>query len=70
MDEHPAIQLLRRYDALKAELLATEQQLNRECSDYGRNVLGVWGFAPSHLRQRLAALEKMDESASVGQARP
>ncbi len=56
--DHRAVELLREYDEMKAKLWAMEQELNRACSDYGRTVLGVWGFGPSHLRQRLRALEQ------------
>jgi HD-like signal output (HDOD) protein len=54
--EHRAIALLGEYDALRADLRDIEEELNRECSEFGRTVLGVWGFSPSHLRQRLHAL--------------
>jgi len=55
-EEHSVITLLHQYDKAKAELRALEVELNEECALYGRNKLGVWGFAPSHLRQRLYAL--------------
>jgi hypothetical protein len=48
--------LLREYDESKSKLRALEEELNRECTAYGRDVLGLWGFSPSHLRQRLYAL--------------
>lgn len=55
-NEHRAITLLREYDESKSKLRALEEELNRECALYGRDTLGLWGFAPSHLRQRLHAL--------------
>lgn len=55
-DEHRAITLLREYDESKSKLRALEEELNKECAAYGRDVLGLWGFSPSHLRQRLYAL--------------
>jgi len=55
-NEHRAITLLREYDESKSKLRALEEELNRECAAYGRDVLGLWGFSPSHLRQRLYAL--------------
>jgi hypothetical protein len=64
-NEHRAIPLLREYDELRSKLFALEQELNRECSDYGRTVLGVWGFSPNHLRQRLYALEKTKKEQPV-----
>ena len=57
-EEHRAIKLLREYDEMKSKLWTLEQELNRACSEYGREYLKVWGFAPSHLRQRLHALEQ------------
>jgi len=55
-NEHRAITLLREYDESKSKLRALEEELNKECAAYGRDVLGLWGFSPSHLRQRLYAL--------------
>ena len=55
-DEHPAITLLRDYDEAKAQLRDLEDKLNQECALYGRDILGLWGFSPCHLRQRLYAL--------------
>ena len=55
-EEHRAITLLRQYDESKSKLHVIEDELNRECTAYGRDVLGLWGFSPSHLRQRLHAL--------------
>jgi hypothetical protein len=55
-DEPKVFTLLRQYDEAKAELRALEVELNKECMVYGRDVLGLWGFSPSHLRQRLYAL--------------
>ena len=55
-DEPKVFTLLRQYDEAKAELRAFETELNKECAAYGRDVLGLWGFAPNHLRQRLHAL--------------
>jgi hypothetical protein len=55
-DEPKVFTLLREYDESKSKLRALEEELNRECTAYGRDVLGLWGFSPSHLRQRLYAL--------------
>jgi hypothetical protein len=55
-NEHRAITLLREYDESKSKLRALEEELNKECAAYGRDTLGLWGFSPSHLRQRLYAL--------------
>jgi hypothetical protein len=55
-DEPKVFALLREYDESKSKLRALEEELNRECAAYGRDVLGLWGFSPSHLRQRLYAL--------------
>ena len=59
-NEHRAIALLREYDALKRQLWQMEQELNRECATYGKEKLGLLGFAPNHLRQRLAAIETVN----------
>ena len=57
MTEEPKVfAMLREYDESKSKLRALEEELNRECAAYGRDVLGLWGFSPSHLRQRLYAL--------------
>jgi hypothetical protein len=55
-DEPKVFTLLRQYDEATRELRALEEELNRECTAYGRDVLGLWGFSPNHLRQRLYAL--------------
>jgi hypothetical protein len=55
-DEPKVFTLLREYDESKSKLRALEEELTRECTAYGRDVLGLWGFSPSHLRQRLYAL--------------
>jgi len=55
-DELKVFTLLHQYDEAKRELRALEEELNRECALYGRDVLGLWGFSPNHLRQRLYAL--------------
>ena len=55
-DEPKVFTLLREYDESKSKLRALEEELNKECAAYGRDVLGLWGFSPSHLRQRLYAL--------------
>jgi hypothetical protein len=47
-----AVRLLRKYDALRAELRDIEQQLGKACTDYGRSN-GVWGFNKDHLRMQL-----------------
>jgi hypothetical protein len=57
MTEEPKVfTLLRQYDESKTKLRALEEELNKECAAYGRDTLGLWGFSPSHLRQRLHAL--------------
>jgi hypothetical protein len=63
-NEHRAITLLREYDESKFKLRVLEEELNRECALYGRDTLGLWGFAPSHLRQRLHALGLMKEQTN------
>lgn len=55
-DEPKVFTLLREYDESKSKLRALEEELTKECAAYGRDVLGLWGFSPSHLRQRLYAL--------------
>jgi hypothetical protein len=55
-DEPKVFTLLHQYDEAKRELRALEAELNKECTAYGRDVLGLWGFSPNHLRQRLHAL--------------
>ena len=57
MTEEPKVfAMLRKYDESKTKLRALEEELIKECTAYGRDVLGLWGFSPSHLRQRLHAL--------------
>jgi len=63
-NEHRAITLLREYDESKSKLRALEEELTRECTAYGRDTLGLWGFAPSHLRQRLHTLGLMKEQTN------
>lgn len=63
-DEPKVFTLLSQYDEAKAELRALEVELNKECMVYGRDVLGLWGFSPSHLRQRLHALGLMKEQTN------
>ena len=60
-DEPKVFAMLREYDESKTKLRALEEELNKECAAYGRAVLGLWGFSPSHLRQRLHALGLMKE---------
>ena len=55
-NEPKVFTLLREYDESKSKLHAIEEELNRECAAYGRDVLALWSFSPSHLRQRLYAL--------------
>jgi hypothetical protein len=67
MTEEPEVfALLRQYDERKRELRALEEELNKSCAAYGRDVLGLWGFSPSHLRQRLHALGLMKEKTNGG----
>lgn len=65
-DEPKVFVLLREYDERKRELRALEEELNKECTAYGRDTLGLWGFSPSHLRQRLHALGLMKEKTDGG----
>lgn len=55
-DEPKVFAMLRGYDESRTKLRALEEELNKECAAYGRDVLGLWGFSPNHLRQRLYAL--------------
>ena len=55
-DEPKVFAMLREYDESKTKIRALEEELNKECMAYGRDVLSLWGFSPSHLRQRLHAL--------------
>ena len=65
MTEEPKVfAMLREYDERKRELRALEEELNKECAAYGRDTLGLWAFAPSHLRQRLYALGLMKEQTN------
>lgn len=64
-DEPKVFTLLRQYDEAKRELRALEVELNKECTAYGRDVLGLWGFAPNHLRQRLYALGLTKEQTNA-----
>jgi hypothetical protein len=50
--EHPAVTMLREYDTLKSRLWQLEQELNRECVNYGKE-RGYSYFAPYHLRNVL-----------------
>lgn len=59
--EHPAIALLKEYDALKSRLWHLEQELNRQCADFGREKFNVWAYAPQHLRAHLRAMEALKE---------
>ena len=63
-DEPKVFAMLREYDESKTKLRAFEAELNKECAVYGRDVLGLWGFAPNHLRQRLYALGLMKEQTN------
>ena len=63
-DEPKVFAMLREYDESKTKLRALEEELNKECTVYGRDVLGLWGFAPNHLRQRLYALGLMKEQTN------
>jgi hypothetical protein len=47
-----AVKLLRRYDALRAELRTLEHELSKACADYGREQ-GVWGLTRDHLRMQV-----------------
>ena len=65
MTEEPKVfAMLREYDESKTKLRALEEELIKECTAYGRDVLGLWGFSPSHLRQRLYALGLMKEQTN------
>lgn len=50
-----ALKLLRRYDALRAEMRIVEQELGLACTVYGRK-RGMWGYHKDRLR-----VEFMDE---------
>ena len=63
-DEPKVFAMLREYDESKTKLRALEGELIKECAAYGRDVLGLWGFSPSHLRQRLYALGLMKEQTN------
>ena len=63
-DEPKVFAMLREYDESKTKLRALEEELIKECTAYGRDVLGLWGFSPSHLRQRLYALGLMKEQTN------
>ena len=65
-DEPKVFTLLREYDESKSKLRALEEELNKECAAYGRDVLGLWGFSPSHLRQRLYALDLTKKEQTNG----
>ena len=65
-DEPKVFTLLREYDERKRELRALEEELTRECTAYGRDTLGLWGFSPSHLRQRLHALGLIKNNHAAG----
>lgn len=65
-DEPKVFTMLREYDERKRELRALEEELTKECAAYGREVLGLWGFSPTHLRQRLYALGLMKEQTNGG----
>jgi hypothetical protein len=65
MTEEPKVfAMLREYDESKTKLRALEEELIKECTAYGRDVLGLWGFSPTHLRQRLYALGLMKEQTN------
>jgi hypothetical protein len=66
MTEEPKVfTLLHQYDEAKAQLRAFEEELNKECTAYGRDTLGLWGFTPNHLRQRLHALGLTKEQTNA-----
>ena len=66
MTEEPKVfAMLRKYDESKTKLRALEEELIKECTAYGRDVLGLWGFSPSHLRQRLYALGLTEEQTNA-----
>lgn len=45
---------LHRYDQMRRELLNLERELNRDCTAYGKAVLGITGYTKDHLRIALA----------------
>lgn len=50
--------LLRKYDRLRAELRATEQELGTAVATYGREV-GLWGLSKDHFRIQLENEERI-----------
>lgn len=50
--------LLRKYDALRTSLRATEQQLAKAVTAYGRET-GHWGLTKDHLRIQLDNEERI-----------
>jgi len=52
MQKNEVAQMLRQYDAMRAELRTLERALGKACTDYGRSK-GIWGFTRDHLRLEL-----------------
>jgi hypothetical protein len=50
--------LLRKYDALRTSLRATEQELSKAVTAYGRET-GYWGLTKDHLRIQLDNEERI-----------
>jgi len=50
--------LLRKYDALRVSLRATEQELAKAVTAYGRET-GHWGLSKDHLRIQLGNEERV-----------
>lgn len=52
MTKKEAAAMLRRYDALRAELRVLEHELAKACTEYGKSI-GIWGMTRDHLRMQL-----------------
>lgn len=50
--------LLRKYDRLRAELRATEQELGTVVATYGREI-GLWGLSKDHFRIQIQNEERI-----------
>jgi hypothetical protein len=59
-----AAKLLAEYDTIKSRLWVLDQELNKACADYGRE-LNLWGFGPTHLRMRLRMERERDLHGST-----
>lgn len=62
-----AVALLRRYDALRAELRTVERDLNRTVTEYGKE-RGVYGFNKDHFRIQIDNEERILREAGLERA--